>query len=420
MGKISSVACPICLLPTKTANQRAKHINCGSARRDQPGTVQTSSQQNTIVAEQSIPMVIDMEDQGEFDFDFGDGPTTASMNSGSPLTELIAEPKTYDGNDFGDPSGALAISEMLYSAALKNGVTQKAYRAMVTIINDHIIPAAASDPDFKVHSAYKSKKAMEAAHPVNFARYASCKVGCMMFQDGDQVDKCRYCSTDRPPISSSTGLPASYVTIPSISDIIASKLYHPATRSQLLHRSQRVPEVGKSTDIFDGSVYKEMVEGGYFDSPYDVAVTLGIDGFQPFDKGYFQATIVNMTILNIDPKNRSKKHNLIQIMIIPGVKKPRDLESFLSPMLQELDHLSRVGIKIRTADEGTLTAKVHLMAFTGDIPAIADLIRHSGHHSYNGCRICVLRGVRGEIYNPGLRGMYFPGDTSLHAPRQKE
>jgi hypothetical protein len=86
-------------------------------------------------------------------------------------------------------------------------------------------------------------------------------------------------------------------------------------------------------------------------------------------------------------------------------------------MLQELDHLSRIGIKIRTVDEGTITAKVHLMAFFGDIPAVADLVKHTGHVSYNGCRMCHVRGVVGESALHRSGGMYFPGKTSLYQMR---
>ncbi|SAL96834.1 hypothetical protein, partial, partial [Absidia glauca] len=125
----------------------------------------------------------------------------------------------------------------------------------------------------------------------------------MMFEDDDNLSTCRHCNTDRPSILPSSGLPESYVSVASISDIVASKLYHPLTRSQLLHRSTRQNEVDKVTDVFDGAMYKGMVGSGFFDSPYDVAITLGIDGFAPFNKGLFTATIVNMTIMNIDPKN---------------------------------------------------------------------------------------------------------------------
>jgi hypothetical protein len=211
---------------------------------------------------------------------------------------------------------------MLYSVARKGGVTRETYRAMVGIINNNIIPAAGnttctsgtiklsnafsivSDPTFKVRSEYKSKQAIKAAHPVKFDHYASCPNGCMMFEDDDDLATCRHCTTARPSVSPSSGIPASYVSVASVSDIVAAKLYHPLSRSQLLHRSIRQTEVDKMTDIFDGAMYKAMVERGFFDSPYDVAITLGIDGFVPFNKGLFTATIVNMTIMNIDPKDR--------------------------------------------------------------------------------------------------------------------
>jgi hypothetical protein len=47
-----------------------------------------------------------------------------------------------------------------------------------------------------------------------------------------------------------------------------------------------------------------MVEKRLFESPYDVAIGLGIDGFLPFKRGRLTCTIVNMTIYNIHPDQR--------------------------------------------------------------------------------------------------------------------
>ncbi|SAL99174.1 hypothetical protein, partial, partial [Absidia glauca] len=67
-----------------------------------------------------------------------------------------------------------------------------------------------------------------------------------LFSDlGDQLDVCPLpCTTAKQ----------SHVSIASISDIIASKLYHPATRNQLMYRSNRRVENNATTDIFDGVV----------------------------------------------------------------------------------------------------------------------------------------------------------------------
>jgi hypothetical protein len=58
---------------------------------------------------------------------------------------------------------------------------------------------------------------------------------------------------------------------------------------------------------------------------------------------------------------------------------------------------------------------VHLLTFTGDIPAIADLMNHKGHQSYYGCRICECRGIR---HRSG--GMYFKGNACLFKKRVTE
>jgi hypothetical protein len=63
-------------------------------------------------------------------------------------------------------------------------------------------------------------------------------------------------------------------------------------------------EAGMTMDIFDGLAYKTMVNDGLFQSPYDVAIGLGIDGFQPFKRARLNCTIVNMTIYNIHPDKR--------------------------------------------------------------------------------------------------------------------
>ncbi|SAL95969.1 hypothetical protein [Absidia glauca] len=238
----------------------------------------------------------------------------------------------------------LKYCSMLFEVAKVYNVPREGFNEILKIINNIIIPAAVDNPGMKVKSAYKSLKAMKAMHPVHFEKYDSCVNGCMMFPgDGGLVNTCRFCKKPRYQKSPPAGVvtPISHVSVGSISDIVA----------------QRATNTDRLADIFDGSVYRKMVLGGYFDSPY-------------------------------------KKHNLCQLMLIPGNNKPKDLDSFLAPILSELELLSRVGIKVATVDEGIISSKVHILTFVGDIPAVADLIKHSGHTSYHGCRMCVVKGVQ--------------------------
>jgi hypothetical protein len=102
---------------------------------------------------------------------------------------------------------------------------------------------------------------------------------------------------------------------------------------------------------------------------------------------------------------------MAQVMIIPGTSKPRDLESFLQPVFTELMQLTSGGLDVVLDNGQEINAKVHLLTFTGDIPAVADLIHHSGHMSKWGCRVCLVRGVHSG-------GMYFHGIASKFPKRQ--
>ena len=96
------------------------------------------------------------------------------------------------------------------------------------------------------------------------------------------------------------------------------------------------------------------------------------------------------------------------LCIIPGPAKPKDLLSFLSPVLKELKELEQSGIHV---SKGSLTinAKIFLLTATGDIPGVADLMRHSGHQSSYGCRLCTTKGRHPEGRHTG---MYFPGEVA--------
>ena len=77
------------------------------------------------------------------------------------------------------------------------------------------------------------------------------------------------------------------------------------------------------------------------------------------------------------------------------------IDSFLRPIREELKVLQEDGMRI-TTDDGVFNSRVQLIFTGGDIPALGDLVGNS-HMSYYGCRICVVKGVRGD-----KGGIYFP------------
>lgn len=96
---------------------------------------------------------------------------------------------------------------------------------------------------------------------------------------------------------------------------------------------------------------------------------------------------------------------LLQLAILPGSKKPADLDSFLKPIVDELKDLSQYGLIVKkNQNEEVCRAKVHLLLCSGDIPAVADMAHLGSHNSFYGCRICE---TEGKLPDNRSHGMYF-------------
>ena len=101
------------------------------------------------------------------------------------------------------------------------------------------------------------------------------------------------------------------------------------------------------TDIFDGAHYSLLQEsfitvGGeelpnwFFSDPHNIALGLSTDGFGPFKQHTKTAWPIILFNYNFPPKERFLKKNHISAGVIPGPKKPGDLDSFLWLLVQEL------------------------------------------------------------------------------------
>ena len=98
--------------------------------------------------------------------------------------------------------------------------------------------------------------------------------------------------------------------------------------------------------------------------------------------------------------------NILLLAVLPGPKKPKDLDSFLRPMIDELSTIARNGMVIHIDQRPEILVNAQLLLFGGDTPGVGDIIGHS-HSSTYGCRICWIEGSRGTS-----GGMYFPGSSN--------
>src|SRR6266545_1547420 len=92
-------------------------------------------------------------------------------------------------------------------------------------------------------------------------------------------------------------------------------------------------------DIFDGNIYKELLERNLFNDKIDVAFTVSCDEYQIFKQRTDDCWAFLIINNNLDPLIRVKKKNLLIPFLIPGPKQPKDFNTFLRPFINKMKEL---------------------------------------------------------------------------------
>lgn len=93
---------------------------------------------------------------------------------------------------------------------------------------------------------------------------------------------------------------------------------------------------GTIGDVFDGAQYKNLSHKGFFQDNHDIILLGSIDGYQLFKQKCDDCWIILFINANLPPKQHVKKENLLITSIIPGPKVPKDFNSFIKPVVDEL------------------------------------------------------------------------------------
>jgi hypothetical protein len=156
---------------------------------------------------------------------------------------------------------------------------------------------------------------------------------------------------------------------------------------------------GKLCDFFDGELFRSFHVGelGLFNDPRDVALHMSLDGVQITNMKHHEVTPIIFINLNLPPEERYQVKNILAGLLIPGPKKPMDLDTFLQPLVDELLELDK-GVP---AFDGYTGARFLLRAWvtmvTGDGPALSDAIgmKRPGN-ALRPCRTCKIKAKRGQ------------------------
>ena len=178
---------------------------------------------------------------------------------------------------------------------------------------------------------------------------------------------------------------------------------NPRLAKEMRYRSQ-YEDTGIMQDVFDGERYKSLLKtlitvAGkklpfyHFSDPRDIALGLAADGVCVFKKRSKTCCPLLLFNYNLPPETRFHKDNVIPAGIIPGPNKPLDMDSFLHPLVQELVQLEISTTAFDGLSKVVFLLRAHLLVVSGDIPAVAVLMRMKGHNGFLPCCMCKMVGV---------------------------
>ncbi|CAG8855507.1 46011_t:CDS:2, partial [Gigaspora margarita] len=112
----------------------------------------------------------------------------------------------------------------------------------------------------------------------------------------------------------------------------------------------------------------------------------------------YDCWIILLLNANLPPDQRVKKENLMITAIIPGPKSPKNFNSFLQLLVDELKCLEAGISCYDELSQETFILRGHVLSWSGDIPALSKVMCVPARHVY--FLLSPPKGYNGKIYNP--------------------
>jgi len=183
-------------------------------------------------------------------------------------------------------------------------------------------------------SLYLAKKKLQHLVSINEKHIDMCINSCLAFTGEHSASThCSVCNTPRYTLGRKA---RKHVVYFPIIERLRLQFADPTRALQLLYRSTYVEDSSKLQDIYDGNLYKEMLQEGLLPDSRDIVFSASLDGYQVFKQQRDDCWVVLLINNNLPPEVRVKKENLMIAAVIPGPRAPQDLNSFLRPLVDEL------------------------------------------------------------------------------------
>jgi hypothetical protein len=127
----------------------------------------------------------------------------------------------------------------------------------------------------------------------------------------------------------------------------------------------------------------------------NIVLSMCADGFQPWTEVQnYSITPFMLMVLNFPENLRHKFQYMHMAGVVPGPRKPKDLQPYLRIVVDELLELYRDGVEYRDPFDGVMrTSRVKLLFTSADYPGHSDLNNQQCQNATYGCMKCVIKGT---------------------------
>ncbi|KAK1414527.1 hypothetical protein QVD17_30273 [Tagetes erecta] len=223
-----------------------------------------------------------------------------------------------------------------------------------------------------------------------------CKNDCALFwKEHRLLQNCPVCNESRWVDTNTKGKKVAHKVLryfpltPRLRRLYCSR----HTAKDMVWHSTGRSEEGTMRHPVDGSSWKEFDRKypTFAKEPRNVRLGLAADGFNPFGNmsSAHSTWPVVLTTYNLPPWLCMKESSFMLSLLIPGPKSPgKDMDIFLRPLVDELNHLWKTSVRTKDAATNTIfTMKAALLWTINDFPAHSSLSGWSGQ-GYKACPTC--------------------------------
>ena len=148
-------------------------------------------------------------------------------------------------------------------------------------------------------------------------------------------------------------------------------------------------------DIFDGTVYKNLEEIGFFLDSSNISLMWNTDGVCLYDSSTLQLWPLYLVINELPPEERFKRENLVLAAVYIGESKPHP-NVFLKHVYENVQKINE-GFIVKVADKPEpITVKAVIICGTCDSPAKAMMFNQKMFNGFYSCPKCLAKGEKSE------------------------